>query len=172
MRSVLQTLEAAIAWAVGVAFAAACAAMLAIMVIGTADVIGSFLLRSPLPAALELQEVLLGILIFLGLGQAQKLREHIDVDIVTTKLGPSLRRRFELLVLVVGVLSFAVIAWRAWVLAMASWKVGETANAILTFPIYPAKFLVAFGAAVAALECIRQIGRWFVRSNAEQNGKG
>ncbi|SLN71160.1 TRAP transporter small permease subunit [Oceanibacterium hippocampi] len=167
MRYALAWIDRAIGLLVRAAFTLASIAMLAIMAIGTIDVIGTYLLHSPVPAGLELQEVLLVLVIFLGLGHAQSRREHIEVDIITSMMGVGIRRWFELFALFAGALAFGLIGWRAWDLALASWKVGETANAVFSFPIYPSKFLVAAGASVAALECMRQIGRWFASKSIQ-----
>lgn len=147
---------------VTVAFSIAAAAMLVMMVIGSADVVGTFFFNSPVTAALEMQEVLLAMAIFLALAHAQSRQEHICVDIITERLSAPIRRVLNLVVLFASMTVFAVIAWRTWVLATASWDMRETANAIFRFPIYPGKFLVSIGAGIAALECLRQ-AIWHIR---------
>jgi hypothetical protein len=62
----------------------------------------------------------------------------------------------------VGALICGVIAARSWTLAMSSWEIREAANAIITFPIYPGKFLVSIGAWLATLEFVRQLAWWFL----------
>ena len=118
--------------------------------------------RWPVPAALEMQEVLLAVSIFLALAHAQRVRGHIAVDIVIDRLPARLKRGLELLALLVTFGVFTVIAWRAWYLSLASWNMDETANAIFTFPLWPGKFLVCFGAGFGALECLRQVGWWCI----------
>ena len=136
-------------------------ATLALMIIGGLDVLSTYFLHKPIPAALEFQEVLLAAMVFMGLSHAQSLREHISVDIVIQNLPPRLRRGLDLFVLLASAIVFAIIAWRCAELARASVAMRETASASLAFPVYPAKILVALGAALAALECIRQAGWWF-----------
>ncbi len=136
-------------------------ATLALMIIGGLDVLGTYFLRRPVPAALELQEVLLAVMVFMGLSHAQSLREHISVDIVIQNLPAGLRRVLDLVVLLASTVIFAIIAWRCGELAWSSLGMRETASASWAFPVYPAKILVALGAALAALECTRQVGWWF-----------
>jgi TRAP-type C4-dicarboxylate transport system permease small subunit len=136
-------------------------ATLGLMIIGGIDVLGTYFLHKPVPAALELQEVLLAIMVFMGLSHAQSLREHISVDIVIQNLPARVRRFLDLVVLVASAIVFAIIAWRCGELAWASLAMRETASASFAFPVYPAKIFVTLGAALAALECGRQVGWWF-----------
>lgn len=136
-------------------------AALCLMVIGGIDVLATYFLHKPVPAALELQEVLLATLVFMGLSHAQFLREHISVDIVIQNLPARVRRILDLVVLVASAAVFTILAWRCGELAWSSVAMRETASASLAFPVYPAKIFVALGAGLAALECIRQAGWWF-----------
>jgi len=136
-------------------------AALGLMVIGGLDVLATYILGKPVPSALELQEVLLAILVFMGLSHAQSLREHIGVEIVIQQLPARVRRVLDLVVLVASAVVFGIIAWRCGELAWSSLSMRETASASFAFPVYPAKICVALGAALAALECLRQVGWWF-----------
>lgn len=158
-RVALSVVDRAIRRLVVAAFGISALAMLAIMLIGSADVIGSGLFLSPVPAATEAQEVLLAISIFLAVGHAQYGRQHIAVDIVVQHLPRALRRALLLISLALGAMVCGIIAMQAWAQAISSWQTREAANAIITFPIYPAKFLVSLGAWIAALEFARQ---WFL----------
>jgi TRAP-type C4-dicarboxylate transport system permease small subunit len=136
-------------------------ATLCLMVVGGLDVLGTYFLQRPMPAALELQEVLLAVMVFMGLSHAQSLRQHISVDIVIQSIPARARRALDLVVLVASATIFAIIAWRCGELAWSSVGMRETASASFAFPVYPAKITVALGAALAALECLRQTGWWF-----------
>jgi len=160
MQAILLPLDRAIRVLGVIALAGAGAAMLTIMAIGSTDVVGTALFSHPVPAALELQEVLLAVAIFLALAHAQRERSHIAVDIVIGRLPRGVQRGLDLVALLATLGVFAVIAWRGWHLSMSSWNMDETANAIFTFPLWPGKFLVCFGAGIGALECLRQLGWW------------
>lgn len=147
----------------------AIASALAMMVVGGLDVIGTRFFGKPLPSALELQEVLLALMVFLGFAHVQHLRGHIVVDVVVTHLSARTRRGLELIVLLLSGALFAVISWRTGALAMASIDIRETARASFVFPIYPIKALAAIGAGLAALECLRQAFCWF-RNPALRSG--
>jgi TRAP-type C4-dicarboxylate transport system permease small subunit len=160
MRNVFAVLDRSIRLLTRGSFGLAVLATLGLMLVGSADVLGT-LFGMSVPAALEMQEVLLAVSIFLGFAHVQARHEHIGVDIIVKRFPPRVRRAVYLSMLVFCAGVFAVIAWRTASLAASSWNVREAASAIFTFPIYPGKFLVSLGAAVAAMECVRQIGWWF-----------
>lgn len=157
----LEGFDRAIRFLTRLGYWVAVAATLLLMLLGGLDVIATQFLGTPIPAALELQEVLLAAMIFMGLAHVQEKRQHISVEIVVSRFSQATRRRLNLLVLVASVFVLGVIAWRSGVLALSSIEMRETAGASLAFPIYPAKVLVALGAALACLECVRQIACWF-----------
>lgn len=134
-------------------------AALLLMIIGGLDVVLSFFSQS-LPAALEMQEVLLAILVFLGFAHVQRRNENISVDIVLERLGQKARRVLGFFGLLCSAGIFGIVAWRSGALALDSLLIRESASAIWQFPIYPAKILVSVGAGLATLECLRQIGWW------------
>jgi TRAP-type C4-dicarboxylate transport system permease small subunit len=143
------------------AFAVSAATALLIMVTGSIDVLGTFLLNAPLDAAVEAQEALMAIVIFLAFASAQNRRQHIDVDIIRRLMPEAVQRGMYLFATLATLLIFAFFAWRSGALAADSWQIRETAAASFPFPLYPGKALVCLGAAIAALECVRQSWAWF-----------
>jgi len=145
----------------GVDLSAVCLALM--MVIGTADVLGIAFLSAPVPSATEASEVLLAMAVFLPLMYVQRNQKHIAVDQLLQRLPFPARWTAEAFALLAGLLVLGVIAWQAGVLTVSSWSVREYANAEITFPLYPAKAIVAFGAAAATLEYLRQLILHLVR---------
>ena len=159
MTRFLWGIDRAIGWAVGVCLGFSAICLLLIMLIGAADVLSTNLMLTPVPAALEGTEVLLAMCIFLSFAYCAKRNEHIRVDILLSRLSPSMQRLGYMTGLIVGFAVFSIIAWRSFDLAISSWEIREQANALWTFPVYPAKFLVSLGAAVTSAEFLRQIVR-------------
>jgi TRAP-type C4-dicarboxylate transport system permease small subunit len=149
------------------AFAVSAATTLLIMVLGSIDVLGTFLANSPLAAAVEAQEALMAIVVFLAFASTQQRRQHIDVDIIRRLMPSRVQRGMQLFATLTTMTIFAFMAWRAGALAADSWQIRETAAASFPFPLYPGKTLVCLGAGIAALECVRQILAWF-RGQQEQ----
>lgn len=130
-----------------------------IAVLGTADVISSTAFNRPIAGTFELSGTLLAVMIFLGLAHAQRLNEHVAVDILVAGAPRPWRTASMLLSLLLGAGVFAMMTWRGLDLAMASLRIREVATGQLRFPVYPAKMTMVFGTGVATLECLRQIVR-------------
>lgn len=139
------------------AFGVSAACLLLIMVVGSVDALTTNVFLQPVPAALEFSETLLAIGIFLCFAFVTSQREHIAVDLLISRAPLKVQRASTFMALVLSGLVFGLMANEAWTLAMTSLKFDEYANAMIRFPIYPAKFLVAVGCGIASLECVRQL---------------
>ena len=162
MTAILKSIDALILRLNYFALSLGAVCLLLIMVIGTTDVIFVNTFDTPVPAALEASEVLLGVAVFMTFAYAQNMRQHIHVDLVYNRSPQTVRWIVTLITLLFGTALFLVFGLRAWELAMRSLRVGETANAVFAFPIWPAKMLVATGAYVAMLEFLRQLVWHFI----------
>lgn len=125
--------------------------------IGTVDVIGTWLLNAPVPAAREISSELLSILIFFAFGYAQLKREHVAVDLIYVRFPSRLRALVDGLALVIGLVLFATMTWRFTLSALDSFAIKETAAALVTYPIFPFKAAVAIASLVATLEYLNQL---------------
>jgi TRAP-type C4-dicarboxylate transport system permease small subunit len=134
-------------------------ATLAMMLVVVLDVGGRTFFNTPIPGGNEFCELLLVGMIFFGLAAAQKQRQHFAIEIATQHLPPALRRWIKLFGWLV---SFAIVGLLAWVSAKQSWVSmlrGEASYGTISFPIWPARMVIAFGlgllAAQLALDCVR-----------------
>ena len=88
--------------------------LLALTFVTIIDVIGRYVLSSPLPGAGEYTEILLMAIIFIGLPAVCLDDSHITVDLFTAQLRGFLARlQLNLARLFVSV-ALAVIAWQLW----------------------------------------------------------
>ncbi|MFA5522402.1 MAG: TRAP transporter small permease [Castellaniella sp.] len=97
----------------------------AMMIITVIDVTGRYVFNAPLLGALELTELLMGLLVFMGLPLATRQREHITITLLADVLPPQVRiwqrRFFELVCGVICVL----VAWRMWLYSARLVRSGE-----------------------------------------------
>lgn len=128
------------------------ASLLAMMLIGAIDVIGTKFFDRPLPAALEVTEALMVFGAFLGLAYTQANRQHIVVDLLPARLGAAVQRALYRMGQLLTFGAFLLIAWEGWVLGLASVEIREYAPGLLQFPIYPAKLALAVGATLGAFQ--------------------
>lgn len=132
------------------AFAVACAILLAaIMIVTVIDVIGRYLLNSPLMGATELTELLLCAVIFLGMPAVCLDDAHIKVDILLKRVPPALEplRSFVINLGSTGIL--CVIAWQLWKRGSELAGYGQSTNT-LHIPVAPLAWFAAVAVGLSA----------------------
>lgn len=150
-------LDRAAGWATRAPFYMSVALLVALMVIGAADVVLTQGFRHSIPGAVELSEAALAVLIFLGLPQVQRVRGHIVIDLFTARLSPSAGRVALVISSLVELAFFVALGWAAWALTVRSLLIDERATGYLAFPLYPGKALVCAGVILASIEIFRQV---------------
>lgn len=138
------------------------AGLFAMMLITLVDVTGRGLFDSPLPAAFELTELGMGLIVFLALPLVGLKGRHVVVDLMTSLFkGPLGRLRLIVVqVLAAGVL--AVLAWRLAVKAadLAAYG-GKTV--FLQIPLAPLAWVMCAGAGLAAALALIALPALFTR---------
>ncbi|WP_072388822.1 TRAP transporter small permease [Hyphomicrobium sp. CS1BSMeth3] len=168
----LRAINRAISLLSQLCFILSAAALFVIAAYGAADVAVAVAGGGGLPVTREASSVLLAAAVFLSFGYSQYRRQDIRVDVLI-ELCPSRVQRLSLLLsLILGIFVFAVLTWQSWELFLRSWRVGETAVALVRFPIYPAKLALALGSLAATLELTRQLVIFFCGRAAEPTGAG
>ena len=113
------------------------------MFIMTADVSARFL-KLPLPGAVELSEIALGIMVFLGWGYTQEQKAHVVIDVVYNRLPSTLRRFLDMVNPIFGLVFMGIIAWISIDFIRYSKASGEyTEN--LMIPVWPFKTAILIG---------------------------
>ncbi|MCL4765856.1 MAG: TRAP transporter small permease [Hyphomicrobiaceae bacterium] len=132
-------------------------AVLVMMLIGTADVVGLLVFNHPLPGAYELTESLLVASVFLAIALAQARRQHVRVEIFLNVVPGPVRRALELLghVMTAGV--FAIICYVSWEVALDSIRIGEFSSGLIQFPVWPARTTLAIGTTLMTVQALADI---------------
>jgi TRAP-type C4-dicarboxylate transport system permease small subunit len=125
-------------------------AVLAIMVIETANVIATQF-GYPIAGALELIEALMVLVIFMALPEVQRQGQHITVDLIFQRFSAGMRKSASALSDVLALVFFGLMAWQGWKLFWESWVIREYAPGLIAFPTYPSKALYALGITATVL---------------------
>ena len=128
------------------------AAVLLMVLVGVTcvDVVGRYVLNTPLKGAFEMTEVLLVALVFAALPLTTERREHVEVDLLAFLFGDKANR---VLIAFGGLFSaavFATFAWRLWIQSGKSATDGAVTNA-LEIPLAPFGYAAAFACIASAL---------------------
>lgn len=127
------------------------------MLIGAADVLATYLWNQPVPAALELTESLMVVVVFMALAYTQSRRQHIAVELLYQRFPPNVQRGLTVLAGLLGGVMFGLVAWQGWVLFWESWMIREYASGIVLFPVYPSKACFALGASLMTVQVVRDV---------------
>ena len=131
-----------------------------IMVIITMlDVLSRHLLHRPIPGVIELNEVLMVGIVFLGLGMAQKEKSHIRAELFVSRLPPKLQRLFDIFALILSTCFWVVLLSQALPRAWESYLTGEYREGLIKFPVWPARWALAIGLLIICLQLVRDFYR-------------
>lgn len=137
-------------------------ATLLIMLVIVLDVAGRSLLNAPLHMSTEISELLMVVLVFLGLAAAQQNRQNFAIDIASRHLPPGLQVLVEHLGYLFCLVLVGVLAWLSTKQAYSAFERGETGFGIIAFPIWPARFILALGLWLLALQLLCDILRYLM----------
>ena len=137
--------------------------MIAAMLVGVADVVGTEFLGRPVLGTLEFTESTMVLVVFGALAYAQERRAHIRVEILYSFVGPRGKSFMEAVTHIVALIFFALMAWQGYVELVYSLEIKESTMGSVRFPLYPARVLLLVGVALLLLrlgiDIARDVGR-------------
>ena len=137
--------------------------MIAAMLIGVADVLGTEFLGRPVLGTLEFTESTMVLVVFGALAYAQQRRSHIRVELLYSHVGPRGKSFMEAVTHIVAFIFFALVAWMGYVELEYSLEIKESTMGSVRFPLYPARILLLVGVALLllrlAIDIAQDIGR-------------
>ena len=137
--------------------------LIAAMLVGVADVVGTEFLGRPLLGTLEFTESTMVLVVFGALAFAQERRAHIRVELLYGHVGPRGKSFMEAVTHIVAFLFFALMAWQGFVELLYSFEIMESTMGSVRFPLYPARTLLLIGVLLLllrlAIDIVQDIGR-------------
>ena len=131
--------------------------MIASMLIGVADVVGTKFFDWPVPGTLEFTESTMVLVVFGALAFAQERRAHIRVELLYSYAGPRGKSFMEAVTHIVAFVFFALVAWQGLSELSYSWELKEATMGTVRFPLYPARFFLLLGVALLLVRLGRDI---------------
>lgn len=124
--------------------------MFVMALITVVDVIGRYVFSMPLRGGFEITEILLALIIFAGLPIVSRDNTHITVDLLTSRLTASVRRRQQLTCDVVVALLCLGLAWAMAHKALDLIDQKET-TPYLNLPVAPVAAFMSVSCLITAL---------------------
>ncbi len=127
--------------------------LLGVMLVTIVDVLGRTFFDSPFRGTIELTEMGMVLIVYLGLGYAEHRGDHISVDLVHSQVGPRMQRA---LAVFTGLFGAAVIGLLTWNLHRFADRldVGGFTTAVLRIPQGPVALIAVLGGGMFVLALI------------------
>ena len=120
------------------------------------DVIGRTF-DHPIPGAVEVTELIMGMMIYLAIGYTTFMRGHIRVDILISRFRPRVQAVFDLITVSIGLAFALLISWRLFLQA-ASRISNNDLTQIWELPVWPAAFVMAIASVLMVTSLMLQWG--------------
>jgi TRAP-type C4-dicarboxylate transport system permease small subunit len=145
----------------------ACAAILAMMLLTTLDVILRLVSR-PIPGTYEIVGLLGSVAVSFSLGYTSVEKGHIIVEFIVRRCAPHLQALIAAVNALVGCAVFVLVSWQCVVYAFNQIETGEVSMTI-GLPTYPFMFGVAAGSALLCAVLLVESLRGFRSYNDLRN---
>jgi TRAP-type C4-dicarboxylate transport system permease small subunit len=127
-----------------------------LMLLGTADVLGRFILNKPIRGTVEWSEMLLAGIVFFAWAGVQIADEHVSVDMVIRRTPPWTQAMAKLFASFVALVIFILYGWQGAMMAKLYNEMGRLI-VNLEFPLFPFQLMVPIGAVGICLVLIKQM---------------
>ena len=128
--------------------------MLTAMFLGAGDVVGTQFLGWPIPGVLEITESTMTLIVFGALAYAQIRRNHIRVELIYSHMSARVRAAMDAIADAAAIVFFGFLLWEAIGEGLKSWRIRETADGLLQFPLYPARWVLITGTVLLLLQLV------------------
>jgi TRAP-type transport system small permease protein len=118
--------------------------IIAVMAFTVYNVLGRWLFSAPLRGTVELTQLAMIGIVYLGLAYAQHRDNHIAVGLLYQRFGPRVRFGLDVFCAVLSIFVLALLAWRLYEYAGVLQAGGRT-TASRSIPLYPFAFVAIVG---------------------------
>lgn len=125
----------------------AAAAIFALMVLGVAQIVLRTLFNTPVTGYIDLVELSMASMAFLGAAYSQRLGAHIRMELLIGQLHGRLLWVVEAFATAVAMIVIAVLIWYGAEHFLRSYTLGDT-TIDAEFPVWPSKLLVPIAFAI------------------------
>lgn len=129
---------------------AVAALLFAMMLVTCVDVIGRYAFNAPLQGAVEINELLLGVIVFGAFPLVTMHGEHVTITLFETAFSGSADRIRQAALSLVSCAVLAVMTWQLWQKAWVLAGYGDRTS-YLGVPIAPVAFFMCAAAGVTTL---------------------
>ena len=133
----------------------ACTALIMVVLV-TAHVLSRALFKKPLMGTVELEELMIVILVFLGMAYTQVQGKHISVDFLTSRLSERTQNILAVANALLSLLLFFALSWQSILLSLIYLNKGN-ATFHLRIPLFWVIWIIALGFFLCGVISLRHI---------------
>ena len=126
------------------------------------DVVARYFFNRPFTFTVEVTQLLMGMVIYLGIGLTTHDTRHITVDVVTMRLKARVRAILEILVSVIGIVIVTLMVWQMWETAFVLKAKGQYTE-IHEFIIWPYAYIMCAAATLLVTGVLLYIRRGILK---------
>ncbi len=130
------------------------AVLVCMMLLVTANIFTRYFFNSPIIGTLEFTEFFMVAAVYLALSYTQRLKGHIDIELVTSWIHPRKKLVCDLLVYIWGFVFFALIVWQGTEMTLESLEIEELTFGTIEVLLWPCKTLVPIGSLIICFRFI------------------
>ncbi|MFZ3583453.1 TRAP transporter small permease subunit [Loktanella sp. DJP18] len=135
-------------------------ALMLMMVHVTVDVVGKFVFNRPVPMTLEMvSNYYMVAVVFLPFAAVERMNGNIHVELIYALLPRIARRLLDLISYLLFAVLLYLLTTSSWAVAVKKYNIGEFIMGSYAVSIWPSRFLLPVGTALALALVVVRIGR-------------
>lgn len=116
-----------------------------LMFFATAEIIGRYVFNSPIPGHVEIVELIMPVIVFLGIAYTERVGGHIRMELFVTRvLKGRAHHLAEAITAALSLLAYVFVLIYSFKATQFSYEVGDN-TAYLYWPTWPSKLAVPIG---------------------------
>ncbi|MFZ5587174.1 MAG: TRAP transporter small permease subunit [Thermodesulfobacteriota bacterium] len=124
--------------------------LLPLMLLSSVEVVSRAVWGRPIPGTVELSSYMLVVFILTGVAYTHQVRGHVRVNLLLTKLPPTLALAIEVITILLSLFIVGVLTWQGWVVGLEQ----KTVSDMLRIPQLPFRLLISLAGAGMFLELL------------------
>lgn len=149
LRKVAEVLEGRLSPIIAAANSIGAGAIVVLMLITVANVVGRRFFSHPIPGSVECSEFMLAIMAFFLIAQCELLRGHVTIGVVVSRLRQRAQDVIDSVMYFFFLVTDCLLAWQLCLYAMR--ELNGQVSVILKVPDYPFIFVAAVGCVLLSL---------------------
>jgi len=143
-----------------------CALMVVMLLLIVVDVLLRYLFTRPIAGSVELVELMLVVIVFLGIAFTGVQKGHVALDLVVKRLSERPRAFVFGITSALSLVTFSLIVWQS--IVQSGWVQGkDIITRVWKIPVFPIYYVIAFGSLLLCIAILLEFSKY--PSNGTRN---